>query len=250
MAAAETSIRVLDKEMDKVLEYALILNLRELESHWAGKTMLSENMDHLAFAIRATGNTSALKPLLTAFDEGTIPATSRTAVFSLIARHGDAAQAGTLLRVAAGPNLSVDDRVSLLNAIASADRDSSKWRPIIGFGYDQKRGWSHCPCSYETSRKPSFRCYQYAGWHRRKSTHALSQDAIRAIGGIGGKPGLFDKDDEFSRRKPAYIGRISLCGGSKTILAFFANYLKEVILDRCLMLFTATSMDQPISITH
>ena len=126
VAAAETSIRVLDKEMDKVLEYALILNLRELESHWAGKTMLSENMDHLAFAIRATGNTSALKPLLTAFDEGTIPATSRTAVFSLIARHGDAAQAGKLLRVAAGPNLSVDDRVSLLNAIASTDR---KTRP-------------------------------------------------------------------------------------------------------------------------
>ena len=67
----------------------------------------------------------------------------------------------------------------------------------------------------------------------------------------------FDKDDEFlSRRKPAYIGRISvggykLCGGSKTrLLAFFANYLKEVILDRCLMLFTATSMDQPISIMH
>ena len=190
VAAAETSIRVLDKEMDKVLEYALILNLRELESHWAGKTMLSENMDHLAFAIRATGNTSALKPLLTAFDEGTIPATSRTAVFSLIARHGDAAQAGKLLRVAAGPNLSVDDRVSLLNAIASADR---KTRPsgdlssVLGMIKNEDARIARAAMKLAGNLRLGQAIDTLIGI-AENPRHALSQDAIRAIGGIGGKP--------------------------------------------------------------
>ena len=64
-SAAALALRALDSPMDRVLDYALWLTLRELEPHWlpefqSGKLTFGGDAKKLAFALNAVGLKSLL----------------------------------------------------------------------------------------------------------------------------------------------------------------------------------------------
>ena len=117
LAAAESAIRVLDKPMDKVLDYAFVLTMRDLQPRWSGETTFGGNLKYLTRAIEATGDDKALDPLFVAFREGTIPAENREEVLALIARKGNAKQMLSVLEVALKEDLPTAARVKLMRAV-------------------------------------------------------------------------------------------------------------------------------------
>jgi putative heme-binding domain-containing protein len=118
--AAELAVLVLDRPMDKVLDYALVLTLRELEEQWAGATSFGGSVAHVAYAIKATGNTQPLGGLFAALQAGEIPAADRDDVLLLIAKHGDSQQVGSLFELANGDALPAATRASVYAAITDA----------------------------------------------------------------------------------------------------------------------------------
>ncbi len=71
--AVEAALNALDKPMDRVLDYALWLTVRELEPYWmpefkAGKLTFGGDPKKLAFALNAVGNKDAVKPVVALID--------------------------------------------------------------------------------------------------------------------------------------------------------------------------------------
>ena len=118
--AAELAVQVLDQEMDDVLDYTLVLTLRELEPQWAGKTAFDGKVSHVAFAIEATGNRAPITGLFEALQAGKIPSESRDDVLLLIARLGNREQVGTLFKLATGDALPAATRARVFAAMAKA----------------------------------------------------------------------------------------------------------------------------------
>ncbi len=123
--AAELAVLVLDHPMDEVLDYALVLTLRELETQWAGKTTFAGKVSHVAYAIKATSNTEPLGGLFTALQAGRIRLADRDDVLQLIASLGNAQQVGALFALACTEELPADTRARVYSAITAAvvDRD-------------------------------------------------------------------------------------------------------------------------------
>ncbi len=121
--AAELAVLVLDRPMDKVLDYALVLTLRELEEQWAGATAFGGSVAHVAYAIKATGNTEPLGGLFAALQAGEIPQADRDDVLLLIARHGDSQQTGSLFELVNGDALPAAIRARVYAAMTDAVAD-------------------------------------------------------------------------------------------------------------------------------
>src|SRR5205085_11854538 len=76
--AAEIALTALDKPMDRVLDYALWLTVRELEPDWmpefkAGKLTFGGDAKKLAFALNALGTKDAVKPVVALIESGKVP---------------------------------------------------------------------------------------------------------------------------------------------------------------------------------
>jgi putative heme-binding domain-containing protein len=118
--AAELAVLALDKEMDKTLEYALILTLRKLQPYWTGKTSFNGKVTHIAYAIKTTGDTSVLASLMATYRSGKIPAKSKLSVLSIIAAMGGSQEAFELLKLVSGNELSVVNKVLILQELNKA----------------------------------------------------------------------------------------------------------------------------------
>lgn len=91
--SAETALRALDKPMDRTLDYALWLTVRELEPYWmpefqTGKLTFGGDAKKLAFALNAVGNKDTVKPVLALIDGGKVPKENLHGLYLLLARIG------------------------------------------------------------------------------------------------------------------------------------------------------------------
>jgi putative heme-binding domain-containing protein len=91
--AVETALAALDKPMDRTLDYALWLTVRELEPYWmpefqAGKLTFGGDAKKLAFALNAVGNKDTVKPVLALIDGGKVPKENLHGLYLLLARIG------------------------------------------------------------------------------------------------------------------------------------------------------------------
>src|SRR5207244_7574602 len=95
--ATALALRVLDEPMDRTLDYALWLTVRELEPYWmpefqAGKLTFGGDAKKLAFALNAVGTQDAVKPLLALAENDQLSVAQRKALWLMVAKIGGPAE--------------------------------------------------------------------------------------------------------------------------------------------------------------
>ena len=88
--------------MDRILDYALWLTIRELEPYWlpefqAGKLTFGGDAKKLAFALNAIGNKDTVKPVLALIDGGKVPKENLHGLYLLLAQIGGPEELGKVL---------------------------------------------------------------------------------------------------------------------------------------------------------
>ncbi|MBA4189309.1 MAG: sorbosone dehydrogenase [Planctomycetaceae bacterium] len=126
--AAETALAALDLPMDKILDYALWLTVRELEPHWmpefqAGKLTFGGDAKKLAFALNAVGNKDTVKPVLTLIDGGKIPKENLQGLYLLLTQIGGPEELAKVLTYAGTKDVAAPQRAEATNAVEAAIRN-------------------------------------------------------------------------------------------------------------------------------
>jgi putative heme-binding domain-containing protein len=126
--ATEDALAALDKPMDRVLDYALWLTVRELEPYWlpefqAGKLTFGGDARKLAFALNAIGNKDTVKPVVALLDGGTVPRENLHGLYLLLAQIGGPEELGRLMSHAASDAVASEaQRAELARAVEDAVR--------------------------------------------------------------------------------------------------------------------------------
>lgn len=126
-AAATLALSVLDAPMDRTLDYALWLTIRELEPHWlpefqAGKLTFGGDAKKLAFALNAIGNRDTVKPVLALIDGGKVPKENVHGLYLLLAQIGGSGELAKVLAHAGAADVPVALRAELAQAVEDAIR--------------------------------------------------------------------------------------------------------------------------------
>jgi putative heme-binding domain-containing protein len=126
--AVEQALMVLDKPMDRTLDYALWLTVRELEPYWmpefqAGKLTFGGDAKKLAFALSAAGNKDAVKPIVALIESGKAPKENVQGLYLLLTQIGGSEELNKVLAYA-GRDVSVTapQRAELAHAVEEAIR--------------------------------------------------------------------------------------------------------------------------------
>jgi putative heme-binding domain-containing protein len=126
--AAALAVMSLDKPMDRTLDYALWLTIRELEPYWlpefqAGKLDFGGDAKKLAFALNAIGNKDTVKPVLALIEGGKLPKDNVHGMWLLLAQLGGPEELGKILTRATGADtIPESQRTELLRAVEEAVR--------------------------------------------------------------------------------------------------------------------------------
>jgi glucose/arabinose dehydrogenase/HEAT repeat protein len=126
--AAEVALKALDKPMDRVLDYALWLTIRELEPYWmpefqAGKLTFGGDAKKLAFALSAVGNRDAVKPVVALIDAGKVPKENIHGLWLLLTQIGGAEELKkVLVYISKYDNVTKNQRIELIQAVEDAVR--------------------------------------------------------------------------------------------------------------------------------
>lgn len=118
--AAEAALRVLDQPMDRTLDYALWLTVRELQPFWmpefqSGRLIFGGDAKKIAYVLAAVGNSEAIQPLLRIIESGKLGPAATDELWLQVARWGGSADIGKVLaRLVA----SVEDRSPMPSAEA------------------------------------------------------------------------------------------------------------------------------------
>ncbi|WP_435020195.1 PVC-type heme-binding CxxCH protein [Tundrisphaera sp. TA3] len=123
--SAEIALRAMGQPIDKFLDYALWLTLRDLQGFWMpalseGKFDYGGDARRLIFALEAVGSTAAVPPLVAALKAGKVGPAEEDRVRSLIAALGGPGELAMIFDLALDPATPAARRASLLDALAQA----------------------------------------------------------------------------------------------------------------------------------
>ncbi len=140
--AATIALAALDKPMDRILDYALWLTIRELEPYWlpefqAGKLTFGGDAKKLAFALNAIGNKDTIKPVLALIDGGKVPKENVQGLYLLLAQIGGPEELAKVLAHAGRESGStIADRAELTQAVEDAIRTRKVPAPKLTTGLE------------------------------------------------------------------------------------------------------------------
>ncbi len=122
--AFELALRALDLPMDESLDFLLELTAREQADMWLplalkGELKLNDSPKHLVYAMKATGRSEALNPLLVTLKAGKLGAEDAAAVLAMAGDSADAAQAKQIADMVNDPALT-EQVVGLMDALVKA----------------------------------------------------------------------------------------------------------------------------------
>ncbi len=122
--AFEVALRALDSSMDESLDFLLELTAREQADMWLpltlkGSLKLDDNPKHLVYAMKATGRSEALKPLLVSLKAGKLATDDAAAVMAMAGDAADAGQAREMADLVNDPAMA-DKVVGLMDALVKA----------------------------------------------------------------------------------------------------------------------------------
>jgi putative heme-binding domain-containing protein len=145
--SAELAVTVLDKPLDRFLDFALWQTLRDLAPEWlpelkAGTLTFGGNVEHLSFALRAVDSPDAVPPLLKLVQQGKIPAERVDGMLLVAAAFGKADDLGVVLDLilAKDSPLTSTKKAAVLDALVQANRlrkvkpagDLTRIAPLLG----------------------------------------------------------------------------------------------------------------------
>jgi putative heme-binding domain-containing protein len=124
--SAELALKVMNKPMDKYLEYGLWVTLRDLESHWlpalqAGRFTVADSRQ-LLFALQAADSRAVLGPLVELVRSGKTGADATDVLAFLATLGGPQELALVFDRAVEGSSRPIDERARLLEALEQATR--------------------------------------------------------------------------------------------------------------------------------
>ena len=123
--AAELALRVLDKPVDKSLDYALWTTLRDLRSCWHqaladGRFDYGGDARKLVYALEAVGSKAAIRPLVAALRAGKVGPAEEDRARTLIADLGGPDELTLIFDLALDPATPDPRRAGLLGSMADA----------------------------------------------------------------------------------------------------------------------------------
>jgi putative heme-binding domain-containing protein len=137
--AAELALTVLNKPMDKYLEYSLWLTLRELGPHWlpalqTGRFTVAD-CRQLLFALQAMDSHAVVRPLVDLVRSGKA-GTTETDVLVFLATLGGPPELSLLFERATDPSRPIGERTRLLEALEQATRQrnvrpTGEWQRLL-----------------------------------------------------------------------------------------------------------------------
>ena len=126
--AAEIALRALDRPVDRYVDYAVWLTVRELEPYWLpaflrGEIDFDHNSGHMLYALRTSGSPQVVPALVRLLDEGRLKRQQQEEAFQLITQLGGPREMGLVFDrvVGAAANLA-DTQRSLLDSLEQASR--------------------------------------------------------------------------------------------------------------------------------
>jgi putative heme-binding domain-containing protein len=131
--AVELALSALDRPMDKYLDYALWLTVREREGSWMpalkeGQLDFGGKASRLVFALQAVGSREGIAPLMNLVKTGKVPPEGEEAVLILLATVGGPRELELVFDRALSASPSAELRAKLLGALSQATRER-KARP-------------------------------------------------------------------------------------------------------------------------
>lgn len=128
--AATAAIRVLERPLDRFLDFAIWQTMRDLEPAWlpavqAGTVDFGGNVNHLLFALRAVESPGIVQPLLRLIRGNQVQREQLDGVLELIATHGGPTELNEILKIVVGPekNLSDSEKGALLNGLVATSQN-------------------------------------------------------------------------------------------------------------------------------
>lgn len=124
----EIALAALDKLMDRTLDYALWLTLRELEPYWMpefkeGKLNFGGDAKKIAFALSAAANKDTVKPVVALIEGGKLPKENIHGMWLLLAQIGGPEELAKVLdRAASKTDASAAQQAELVRAVEDAVR--------------------------------------------------------------------------------------------------------------------------------
>ena len=120
----ELALKVLDQPMDESLDFLMELTAREQADMWlplaiSGKLKLNDQPKHLVYAMKATGRSEALVPLLISLKAGKLAPDDAAAVMAMAGDAANADQAKEIADLVNDPAMS-DKVVGLMDALVKA----------------------------------------------------------------------------------------------------------------------------------
>lgn len=233
--SVELALDALDKPMDRTLDYALWLTVRELEPYWlpefqAGKLTFGGDAKKLAFALNAIGNKETAKPVYALIQSGKLPKENLIGMWLLLAQVGDSEHIGKMLAFArADKALTEPERARLLVGMEDAVRVRRVFPPDK---FDLKPLEEFMASDNDAARRAAIRL---AGFWRIEALRAK----IEAVA-------VPEKATPVEDRLAAFDALISMAGRSKEFVqhACGANQPEAT---RRLALATLAAMDTPVA---
>ena len=131
--SAAIAATVLDKPMDRFLDFALWKTMRDLAPVWVpavkeGSLDFGGRVEHLTFALKAVDSPAVVEPLLNLIKQDKIPADRVDSVLTLVATLGGPKELGAIWEMVIGGQMQVatDRQAALLKALV----DTSELRKI------------------------------------------------------------------------------------------------------------------------
>ena len=127
--AFDLAMYALDAKPDRFLDYALWLTSRELAPEWlpaleAGQLDFHGRESQLIFALAAVDSPAIIKPLVTLFESGQVPANREESALTMMGRLGGPDELAMIFKLAVSTNEMADERrLKLLVALARATKD-------------------------------------------------------------------------------------------------------------------------------
>ena len=135
--AVEAALGALDRPMDRVIDYALWLTVRELEPYWMpafkeGKLTFGGDAKKLAFALNAVGSKDAIQPVVALIDSGKVAKENLHGLYLLLARIGGPVELAKVIGQAHDTSTTDPQRDELMQSVEDAARTRKVGPPKSG----------------------------------------------------------------------------------------------------------------------